>query len=263
MESFEKLQLLFIEDEFYYLLPVSAVDKISDGRRDPEDMTIINLAGLTGDGVSKYSEKDTYIIELKENNEGFGLSVKEILGLREIEPENQVLLEEPILNICNRFLKSAVWMEEEQIWAYLLDSHQFNSTLQKYDETLIEERLQLSLTEDTDLQETEYIVIEYGGRQFYVEKSKIAGIVTRPRIQRIPQQSEDIMGISRYEEQLIVYVNLIRQDRSGQGGYDCGIIMRAESGMLIGAVGNILGEYKGFLQERLALADGIWEKKCD
>lgn len=263
MESVGALQLLFTENEFYYLLPVSAVDKISDGRGEAVDLSVIDLSELEADHMRPNPDVNTYIIEIKNNGESFGLSVESVVGLRNIEPEGQILLKEPVLNSRNQFLKAAVWLEEEQVWAYLLDSSQLNTSEQRPDLSE-DKKYQIPITSDSiDSEELEFILIEYGGRSFYADQRKVEGIVTNPQIQRVPGAFEDIIGISAYESQMITYYNLMKSTTEDRTDHSCGIIMKGRDGTLFGVRGSIKGEYKGILKEAECLAEGIWEIRCD
>lgn len=263
MEGVGTLHLLFMNAELYYLLPVSAVDKISDGRGEADDLSVINFFELTADRSRMQSAVNTYIIEINHNGECFGLSVQSVIGLRNIEPEGQILLKEPVLNSRNQYLKAAVWLEEEQAWAYLLDSSQLNRSEQRADISE-DKKCQIPITSDSiDSEELEFIVIEYGGRPFYADKSKAEGIVTNPQIQRVPGAFEYIIGISAYESQMIIYYNLMKSPTEETTDHPCGIIMKGRNGSFFGVWGSITGEYHGILKEAECLAEGIWEIHCD
>ena len=167
MEGVGTLHLLFMNAELYYLLPVSAVDKISDGRGEADDLSVINFFELTADRSRMQSAVNTYIIEINHNGECFRI-IRSIsnLAFGIFEPEGQILLKEPVLNSRNQYLKAAVWLEEEQVWAYLLDSSQLNRSEQRADISE-DKKCQIPITSDSiDSEELEFIVIEYGGRPF-------------------------------------------------------------------------------------------------
>lgn len=261
MEDIERLHLFFMENGLYYLLPISAVEKIIDGRHKIEDSPVINFSELMEDSPETKFEENTYVIEINGGTESYRLSVELIIGIREITPDRQISLEGPLLNAGNRFLKDAVWMEEEQVWAYSLDPFRLNE--RGAADSLCTETVHFSESERNQPQEAEFILIEHDGRELYAEKNKIAAIVPKSKIQRVPRVQPDILGISSYERHLIIYYSLKKQHTKVIRNYDCGIIIKNINGTLFGVLGNIIGEYKGTLKDLRSLIYGIWEKKSD
>lgn len=260
MEDFETLHLLFMEGDIYYLLPVSTVGEILDGREERNDFSVIDFSKLTDNVRKNGSDEKNYIIEIKDRRANFGLSVETVIGLQSVGLEDQVQLDKIVLNSNNQFLKKAVWLENERVWAFLLEPSHLSDTSPG---DIGSEKRVLVPKKVSDLEALEFIVIECEEQKFYAEKRKIEGIVMRPVVQRVPKASEEIRGISEYQGRMVIYYNLDNRGTEEGIDYECGVIMKEQSGIFLGIYGNITKEYKGSLEKCVSVAEGIWEKNCD
>lgn len=75
MEGLEKLYLLFSTDGLYYLLPVSKMERILDGRDIPDGLAVADVSEITGGSGDMGKSDRQYIILLKEEG-GHGLLVE-------------------------------------------------------------------------------------------------------------------------------------------------------------------------------------------
>lgn len=124
MDDTDNSYLLFVSDGFFFLLPISCLDRVTDAEgleEDPETAECTMPAGAAGgSGTQRYR-----ILFHRENmEEKLVLPADDIIDLREIKDEQFLELTEPVLNARNRYLLAAAITEldeERRIPAYILD----------------------------------------------------------------------------------------------------------------------------------------------
>ena len=102
MEGLEKLYLLFSTDGLYYLLPVSKMERILDGRDIPDGLAVADVSEITGGSGDMGKSDRQYIILLKEEG-GHGLLVEHITGMLEVHEGELISLPEPVLKTKRRY----------------------------------------------------------------------------------------------------------------------------------------------------------------
>lgn len=118
MESSDGLYLLFASGKYYFLVPVSWVQRVADGnaREGPKGygISLTKEAAVTG---------PKYRIYLEEAEVCLSIGADQVVEIRNLVEEQMIPLGPPVINKSNRFLKAVVPMklEEEQIMAYVLE----------------------------------------------------------------------------------------------------------------------------------------------
>lgn len=118
MEASEDLCLLFASGEYYFLAPVFCVQRVGDGTDEENDIDTIYLSGKPPE-----QEASGYRIYLESGGRCAALWADRALGIRDINEEPIFSLEAPVIHDGNRYIQSAVPMqdEEKQIMAYVLN----------------------------------------------------------------------------------------------------------------------------------------------
>lgn len=52
----------------------------------------------------------------------------------------------------------------------------------------------------------EYITADTGGKKVYIEKDQIETILTRPEVWPVPEAEDNILGLSVYGNELVVFI---------------------------------------------------------
>ena len=265
MENLEKLYLLFCTDGLYYLLPVSKTERILDGRQIPADLTVADMSKLTGGRGYSGESGGQYMILLNEEEGGFGLLVENIAGMQEVEEEELVPLPELVLGSSNGYLKAAVKLKSGQaVWAYVLEP----GLLDVSGEPRISNSSRLRKAGAGTMSGGTYIRLEYGGRQLYVKQEKVAAVVSRPLIQRVPGAAEDVLGIAEYEAEVAVYYNPAENTDAGEPGtgareYACGVLLERGPDIYMGIPCDTVGTSEEFMEDLVPVINGVGEKCCD
>ena len=113
-----------------------------------------------------------------------------------------------------------------------------------------------------------YIRLDYGARQLYVEPEKVAAVVSRPLVQRVPGAAEDILGIAEYEKNVTVYYNPAENTDAGRPAagvreYACGVVLEGEPDVYTGIPCDTVGTREEFMEDLVPVINGVWEKCCD
>lgn len=299
MESMGKSYLVFIADGLYFLLPLAEVEQIRDGSRE-EGREYIDFSGVIGGSACIEKGGYKYIILLKKRQvegdagrrkedsvenipEETGILVESIFGIIEIEALQEFTLKSPVINSRNRFLKSVVKIQAEEVeaFAYLLDvGSLFELAQEDYceeNETEKEDCKENWLS-GTDVKETvgdSYISLLLDSRTLYIDKDEVIAVVMRPEIKSVPRASRGVLGISFYKGDIVVYYNPLdngadnqteKQDEKMQCGLSCGVIIKTYGGKLAGIAGDKIEEADVNIEDKeavVSLWNGIWEKKCD
>lgn len=74
----------------------------------------------------------------------------------------------------------------------------------------------------------EYITADTGGKKVYIEKDQIETILTRPEVWPVPEAEDNILGLSVYGNELVVFLSGRNRGRSSLWDYHQG--GRAASG---------------------------------
>ena len=101
----------------------------------------------------------------------------------------------------------------------------------------------------------EYITADTGGKKVYIEKDQIETILTRPEVWPVPEAEDNILGLSVYGNELVVFYREGTVEEA-----PCGIIIRAGE-RLLGA--QSLGEENVDREELEGIIPGVWERKID
>ena len=105
--------VLFAAGQFYFLLPLFCVKKVSDVEQIDEGTEIADFGADTG----------RYAIVLEKESRTLGLRADGISGVLEISDDELLKLKEPVINSGNAYLKAAVPVQndlEEEVLAYVL-----------------------------------------------------------------------------------------------------------------------------------------------
>lgn len=105
----------------------------------------------------------------------------------------------------------------------------------------------------------EFIVAVSKNKTLYIEKEKVAAILSEPQIQRVPAADEKIRGLSLYNSQLVVYYQF--GDRSQER--NCGIIVKTDGGNLTGIIADYPSQEELELENLTSVVPGVWEIKSD
>ena len=262
MEGLEKLYLLFSTDGLYYLLPVSKMERILDGRDIPDGLAVADVSEITGGSGDMGKSDRQYIILLKEEG-GHGLLVEHITGMLEVHEGELISLPEPVLSGANRYLKAVYKLKnEEAVWAYAVDPGIFA----KPEDSAEDKRRREPRVPDRMPGGT-YISLEYGGRRLYVDKESVSAVVSSPRIQRVPGAEEEILGIADYQGKVVVYYNPVKMGGTKQAGagsldYTCGIILE-QGDWMIGIPCSDIGGQEEVPDDLLPVINGVGAKSCD
>ena len=262
MDGLEKLYLLFSTDGLYYLLPVSKMERILDGRDIPDGLAVADVSEMTGGSGGTQKSDRQYIIRLKEAG-CQGLLVEHITGMLEVGEEELIPLPEPVLSSANRYLKAAYKLKnEEAVWAYAMDP----GILTNPEDSAEEKRREEPRVPDRMPGGT-YISLEYGGRQLYADKERVSAVISSPLIQRVPGAAEEILGIADYQGKIAVYYNPakmsgIKQAAAGNPEYTCGIILE-QGNWVIGIPCSDIGGQEEVPDDLLPVINGVGEKRCD
>ena len=103
-----------------------------------------------------------------------------------------------------------------------------------------------------------YITAKTGAGLLYIDRNLLKAIIIKPGIQKVPEASSDILGVSFFEKQLVVYYNL-----GGRTESACGIILDSGEKILTGIAAESAGEEEEDPQLLTPVMPGIWEKKID
>ena len=95
-----------------------------------------------------------------------------------------------------------------------------------------------------------------------IEKERVEAILMKPEIWRVPDASEEILGIAVYNGKLVVYYRFDCKQEAL-----CGILVRDDGGGVYGIAAAAVGE-EGLSREELepvmaGTVNGVWEKKSD
>lgn len=121
MNSLENLYLMFRTGEIYFLLPLEAVERVQDRMEKTEDLPCLDFSAILGKKGGKENQK--YVIRVSVRGKVYGIAVDEVLGIREVEETSLMILEEPVINEKNRYLKAVVQLrEEKEILAFVGDA---------------------------------------------------------------------------------------------------------------------------------------------
>ena len=119
MEDIDKYYLLFTETYFHFLIPLSWVDHIADGRADQGKENILSIS------LQRFiTAQSGYKICLKEEKNSFDISAEGVLGVRHVEDSECIRLKKPVINAGNTYLKAIVMLKENgdcRIPAFILD----------------------------------------------------------------------------------------------------------------------------------------------
>lgn len=108
----------------------------------------------------------------------------------------------------------------------------------------------------------EYITAQAGKKMLCIEKERVEAILMKPEIWRVPDASEEILGIAVYNGKLVIYYRFDCKQEAL-----CGILVRDDGGGIYGIAAAAVGE-EGLSREELepvmaGTVNGVWEKKSD
>lgn len=108
----------------------------------------------------------------------------------------------------------------------------------------------------------EYITAQAGEKLLCIEKKRVEAILIKPEIWRVPEASEEVLGVAVYCDGLVVYYRF-----GGEQEALCGILVRNDGGGIYGIAAAVAGE-ESLSQEELepvmaGTVNGVWEKKSD
>lgn len=109
MENEKGLYLAFKSESYYFLLPLSWVKIVRDGK-DTGELPVLDFSALLKDKPDLKEKK--YLIVIANDGVEFGILAEHVLELCEIEDNLTMQLREPVINEKNRYLSSAVLMGE-------------------------------------------------------------------------------------------------------------------------------------------------------
>lgn len=216
-----------------------------------------------------------------------GILVDHIDGIVESDQLVIVPLTKSVINRRNCFLKAGVRIktDQEERWGYLLDAGLLKERIQEQDMDFagqVSERGEkdkpgqmIQAAEEcrpsAEAETAQFLTLKRGGRTIYIDRELTVAVVMRPEILKVPMSPRNILGISFYEGELVVYYDQSPESGeetgvSGNGEFACSVIFRTESGQLAGMAGDSLGEGADEAEVKvsvLSLGNGIWEKKSD
>ena len=96
-----------------------------------------------------------------------------------------------------------------------------------------------------------------GGKNVYIEEDQIETILTRPEVWPVPEAEDNILGLSVYGNELVVFYREGTVEEA-----PCGIIIRAGE-RLLGIGAQSLGEENVDREELEGIIPGVWERKID
>lgn len=285
MEKMDSSYLVFEVDAVFYLLTLSCVERIMDADQVTE-LSFVDFLHTAGGHTDRGNTVHRYCILLKVDDiqstcpddfcidrEAAGILASRIDGIVESSHLREFPLTEPVINSQNHFLKSVVKIQlaDGERWGYMLDA----KLLKKAAE--MDTPIQAAEEQGTEVWKTraeeaaQYLTMEREGQTVYIDRDKIVAVVMRPRILRVPLASDRVMGISFYEEELVVYYGQsVERDKEclpeGVRSFACGIIFRTEQGHLAGIAGDSTGEAsagKELTDSIQPLGDGVWGKRSD
>ena len=96
-------------------------------------------------------------------------------------------------------------------------------------------------------------------KTLYIEKEKVAAILSEPQIQRVTAADEKIGGISLYNGQLVVYhqLGVCRTERM------CGIIVKTGGESLTGIIADYPSQESMEPDDLSLVMPGVWEINSD
>lgn len=104
----------------------------------------------------------------------------------------------------------------------------------------------------------EYLTVIIGRQTFYIDKTKIVGIIQHPVIYRIPDGDENIEGLSLYNGKLVAYIRL-----GDICSHRCGIVLNTGNKILYGVAVENIGEEEKIPGELSAIITGVWGRNSD
>ena len=122
MAEYSDLYLTFTSEEYYFLLPLSWVKTVRDGKESSDQLPVLNFCDLTGMKCSL--SKGAYLLVLEGKGESFGILVDNILELCEVDEDRVMELKTPVINEQNAYLSAAVLISlpgEQNVMAYILE----------------------------------------------------------------------------------------------------------------------------------------------
>lgn len=285
MEKMDSSYLVFEVDAVFYLLTLSCVERIMDADQVTE-LSFVDFLHTAGGHTDSGNTVHRYCILLKADDiqstcpddfcidrEAAGILASRIDGIVESSYLREFLLTEPVINSQNHFLKSVakIQLADGERWGYMLDAKLLTKAAE------MDTPIQAAEEQGTEVWKTpaeeaaQYLILEREGQTVYIDRDKIVAVVMRPQILRVPLASDRVMGISFYEEELVVYYGQsVESDKEclpeGARGFACGIIFRTEQGHLAGMAGDSTGEASagtGLTDSILPLGDGVWGKRSD
>lgn len=103
----------------------------------------------------------------------------------------------------------------------------------------------------------EYITADTGGKKVYIEKDQIETILTRPEVWPVPEAEDNILGLSVYGNELVVFYREGTVEEVPVG------LSSGRGERLLGIGAQSLGEENVDREELEGIIPGVWERKID
>jgi hypothetical protein len=99
-----------------------------------------------------------------------------------------------------------------------------------------------------------YITAKTQDGYLYIDKEQVKAVVALPDIRKVPHTDDSVLGVSVYDEKLVVYY-----PTGSRMPPLCGIILK--DGRALAA--DEAGEEDADTQDLVSVMPGVWEKKID
>lgn len=120
MGYMEDLFLQFYSGEFTFLIPLFWIESVEEEKNDTEKQPVIDFGG-----DNRKEDSRLFRLKLHRGEKIFGIVADKVQGICQVNETEILLVEEPVLNGNNYYLRGVVQLaaeeEERELLAYVLE----------------------------------------------------------------------------------------------------------------------------------------------